>query len=283
MERTVYAGTTRATYNFGGPSSYSTTPFREKCRSSTKNIDKDFPLRGFLICETCGHRLTSCWSTSGTGRKYPYYLCHFHGCSEKGRSTARNKVEHQFEELLQRVQPGQRTIDLAKKMFRDAWEWRLKNAAEEAKRLRTKSKQIDRDIAALLDRIVRTQNVATVAPYEQRISELQTEKAICDEKATQTSTPVHSFDEMFELSLKFLANPYEIWKKGDFAMKRIVLRLIFAQPLEYSRKEGVRTAETTFPFKVLRFLSTTDLKMVHPTRFELVASAFGGQRSIQLS
>lgn len=39
------------------------------------NIEKDFPLRGFVECSHCGTRLTSCWSRSRTGTRYPYYLC----------------------------------------------------------------------------------------------------------------------------------------------------------------------------------------------------------------
>jgi DNA invertase Pin-like site-specific DNA recombinase len=51
-----------------------------------KDISVEFPLRGFVTCESCGHRLTSCWSTSRNGQKYPYYLCGFRGCAEKGKS-----------------------------------------------------------------------------------------------------------------------------------------------------------------------------------------------------
>ncbi len=39
-----------------------------------QGISSEFPLRGFLTCEHCGHKLTSCWSTGRSGTKYPYYL-----------------------------------------------------------------------------------------------------------------------------------------------------------------------------------------------------------------
>lgn len=79
---------------------------------------------------------------------------------------------------------------------------------------------------------------------------------------------MHSFEEMFELSMGFLASPYEIWEKGGFDLRRTVLRLVFAAPLEYSRKDGVRTPETTFPFKALRFLEDSNLKMVRAAGLE---------------
>lgn len=47
-------------------------------------------------------------------------------------------------------------------------------------------------------------------------------------------------------------------------MQQAVLRLSFAEPLRYSRNEGYRTAEITFPFKVLAEFSTPKCGMVEP-------------------
>ena len=52
-------------------------------------------------------------------------------------------------------------------------------------------------------------------------------------------------------------------------IKRSVLRMVFARPLGFSRKTGLRTPETTLPFKALRFLSTSDCKMVPIDGIEL--------------
>ncbi|MCI0655076.1 MAG: recombinase family protein [Methylococcaceae bacterium] len=45
-----------------------------------KNLNADFPLRGFVTCGHCGTPLTACWSQGRTGR-YPYYLCPTKGCT----------------------------------------------------------------------------------------------------------------------------------------------------------------------------------------------------------
>jgi site-specific DNA recombinase len=74
--------------------------------------------------------------------------------------------------------------------------------------------------------------------------------------------PERSFDEMFELAMNFLSSPYKIWEKANCTLKRVVLRLVFASPVEYDRKEGVRTLNTTLPFKALDYLKGSDLKMV---------------------
>ncbi|MDP2582290.1 recombinase family protein [Shimia thalassica] len=233
-----------------------------------KDIDKDFPLRGFLICEACGRRLTSAWSRSHTGKKYPYYLCQQRGCTRKGKSIARDKVEDQFDEILRTVIPDRTTFELADRMFRDAWDKRSGNAKEESKRLRTKSRQIERELSAFVERSVQTKNAAVIEAIDNKIAELQSEKVKIDEVAAKTACPTRTFDEMFELAMRFLSSPYDIWEKGDLASKRTVLRLVFSQPLALSLKEGIRTPETTFPFKVLQFLSGTDCKMVPPHGLE---------------
>ncbi len=55
-------------------------------------------------------------------------------------------------------------------------------------------------------------------------------------------------------------------------MQQTVLRLTFAEPLRYSRNEGYRTAEITFPFKVLAEFSTPKCGMVEPRGVEPLTS-----------
>jgi site-specific DNA recombinase len=233
-----------------------------------KDIDQDFPLRGLLVCEACGHRLTACWSQSRTGRKYPYYLCHYRGCAEKGKSTPKDKIEDAFDGMLKRIVPAQATFELAERMFRDAWNRRADQVKEEQKRLQTRTKQIEREVEELLRRAVRTTSDATADAYERRVTELQSERSKLQEEAANLSAPEGSFERMFELAMRFLANPYEIWKNGSIVVKRTVLRLVFASPLIFSRKYGLRTPETTFPFKVLHYLSGMDCKLVPPEGLE---------------
>ena len=227
-----------------------------------KDISKDFPLRGFLICEACGYRLTACWARSHTGQQYPYYLCQHRGCSEKGKSIKREKLETEFGTILKSLVPAQTMFELAEEMFRTAWDNRSSSVSAETKRLKTKARQIARDIDKLLKSLVQTENSRTASIYEARISELEQERALIEEEVARNGTPDHSFDEMFKLSMQFLANPYIIWEKGDLEVKKTVLRLVFSHPMTVSRKTGIQTGKTTYPFKALRFLEGSDLKVV---------------------
>jgi len=58
-----------------------------------QDVRENFPLRGFVCCSSCGNALTSGWSKSRTGKRYPYYLCQTRGCDLKGKSIRRDKIE----------------------------------------------------------------------------------------------------------------------------------------------------------------------------------------------
>jgi site-specific DNA recombinase len=109
---------------------------------------------------------------------------------------------------------------------------------------------------------------------------LRSETVVMQEKVTNRDLPEGNFDKMFELSMKFLASPWKIWENGSYELKRTVLRLAFAAPLSVSRETGLRTAETTLPFKALRFLSTSESQMVPQGRFELPTKTLEGSCSI---
>ncbi|RVT87177.1 recombinase family protein [Rhodobacteraceae bacterium CCMM004] len=217
-----------------------------------KDINADFPLRGFVMCTDCGKPLTACWSTSKTGKRHAYYWCKTRGCASHRKSIRRDDLHGAVEEELKALQPTQSFAKLVGVMFRDAWTARLDQAATNVERAKAQAQTIERQIAKLLDRIVDAGSDSVIAAYEKRIADLEQEKLVLDERASRRGKPVHAYEEMFELAVRFLSNPWDIWAKGDLNWRRTVLRLAFARPITYSRKTGVRTPDLALPFKALR-------------------------------
>lgn len=146
-----------------------------------KDINADFPLRGFILCNDCSKPLTACWSKSETGKKHPYYLCPTKGCASYRKSIRRDDLEGAFETLLRKLQPSKGLFDLVKAMFRDAWNMKLAQVKADAKTLEKQKGEIDKQIETLLERIIETENSTVVKAYETKIAKLERSKALIAE------------------------------------------------------------------------------------------------------
>ena len=236
-----------------------------------KDYDEDFPLRGFVLCDVCGRRMTAAWS-KGCRRHYPYYTCKTRGCAEKGKSIRRADVENGFHEVLKSMEPSSKLASVATSMISDAWALRLSEAEEAKKELARQMNAIEKQIEVLLERVVDASSSSVIKAYEKRITKLECEKLVLVERGKNWVPPEGKCEECIELALKFLSNPCKIYENGGHAERSLVAKLAFAKPVRYSRKEGYRTPEISFPFKVLKNISDGHGDMVLLERIELSTS-----------
>ncbi|GAA6176971.1 recombinase family protein [Sulfitobacter pacificus] len=211
--------------------------------ATRKDINEDFPLRGFVTCACCDQPMTACWSKSCTGKRYAYYWCQQRGCSMYRKSIARAKIEGAFEDTLQAMQPSENLLNIVTAMLKHVWQVRLDQQGSQKSTLQKQIKDVDKQISGMLDKIVDSKSAAVVSAFEQRIEKLETEKLLLIEKQSQKANPKRSFDEIFELTTKFLASPWYLYKNGSLTAKRMVLRLAFKAPMAYHRESGFRTPQ----------------------------------------
>ena len=105
-------------------------------------------------------------------------------------------------------------------------------------------------------------NPSVIQAYEARIEKLERQKIRLTEQAAQIVPQRGRLGDVIEHAMTFLSNRWILYEKGSLALKRTVLKLAFAEPLRYSHEGGYRTANTTFPFKVLADFSTQKCEMV---------------------
>jgi len=111
--------------------------------------------------------------------------------------------------------------------------------------------KIDRQFANMMDKIADAESNTAVTAYGRRIDRLEKDKLIKEEKLQNGTAPQRHFDEMFELALQFLSNPWKLWDSDRLEDKRTVLKLAFGERLAYCRYEGLRTPQLSEPFMFL--------------------------------
>lgn len=146
-----------------------------------KNINMDFPLRGFIACADCSNALCSCWS-KGKNKKYPYYLCQTKSCVSYGKSMPRDLVESEFETILKKLEPTTPLLKLTRAMFKNAWQHRFEQAALWREQIKTELRKTEKQIDNFLERIVESNSKAACSAYERKIGELENSKLLMAEK-----------------------------------------------------------------------------------------------------
>lgn len=226
-----------------------------------KNINEDFPLRGFVACADCNNALCSCWS-KGKNKKYPYYLCQTKSCPSYGKSIRKDEIERDFEALLKKLEPSTGLVKFAKAMLENAWQQRLEHTALWRKQIQVELLKVEKQIDNLLDRLVETTNKAACSAYERKIAELENSKLLTIEKLDNGLKPRDTIEHILEHALQFLANPWKIWRSGDYHAQQLVLRLAFSERLVYCRNKGPRTPKLSLPFKMLEDITHVRKEMV---------------------
>jgi site-specific DNA recombinase len=238
-----------------------------------KDLNKDFPLRGFIHCEVCGRPLTAYWARSGSGKRHPYYHCYFEKCSVYGKSIRRAIIEEQFSELLRNVTPSNEIFEIATILLKEAWDNKALEVKAEQKACKQQISALETRIENSIDQMVEMDSKNAVRAYQRKLESYELERAGLLEALAKMDEPVVDFDETLELALNFLRSPWKAWENGDYRAKIVVQRLTFIEPIVFDRKDGLRTPKVAFPFKVLGDFAAAGGEMVGPVGLEPTTKA----------
>ncbi|WP_425349021.1 hypothetical protein [Methyloligella halotolerans] len=211
--------------------------------------------------------MTAAWS-KGRNARYAYYFCHTKSCDQFRKSVRKEKIEGDFDELLDTLRPSEAIMTTLRLMVEQAWEQRIKGQAEGLAALKADRTLIERKLGQIMERLVEADSPALVSAYEDQIRKLQAQKVSLEEKLVRAETPEVHVHTGYRTALSFVANPRKLWDSEHLVERRMVPKLLFGDEMLYSRNEGYRTGGIAYPFRLLSQLSAGKYGLVGPGGLE---------------
>jgi hypothetical protein len=211
-----------------------------------KDTQRDFPLRGFVLCAGCRKPYTACWA-KGRSALYPYYVCQSRGCPCRYKSVRAERMHEEFEEMLGKLKPRENIMQIARIELMDQWQARRQSVEAVRQERQAKLDAIDQEIAARLDAIKLCQNATVIQAMEEKVSELEARRLRLGGPIEKPTRGDYDYQTAVDAVFDFLKDPLRMWKKGELGVQRLVLRLVFAEPLVYDRKTAFQTATFSPP------------------------------------
>jgi site-specific DNA recombinase len=230
-----------------------------------KDIRDDFPLRGFALCAECNKPYTSCWA-KGRNVRFPYYLCKCPNCPVRNKSIRADRMHAEFDELLGRLRPRENIMVIAKTELLAQWQAKSRDVESVRKERKQKLDAIEKEIAEYVEAVKRCHNAIVIQTIEEKIEELKAKRLRLGGRIKRPKNGDYDFQTAVDRVFEFLKDPLFMWKTGDLGQKRLVLRLVFTEPLTYDRGRGFQTAPLSLPMAISCVPELDEMEVVDQIR-----------------
>jgi hypothetical protein len=230
-----------------------------------KDLNKDFPLRGFVLCGCCRKPYTSCWA-KGRNAHFAYYLCKTRDCAMLNKAIRADRLHAELEGLLNKLKPRENIMKIAKIELVDQWNAKRNSVEAVRKARREKLDAIEKEVGECVNALKRSHNPTVVAAIESQVDELDARKVRLGGPIERPKEGDYDFRTAVNLVFDFLKDPLSMWKTGTLARKRLVLRLVFSEPLAYDRERGFQTATFSLPIALSCVTELDEMEVVDLVR-----------------
>ena len=193
-------------------------------------IDEMLPLRGHLICRSCGRILTGSASKGGSGIRYFYYHCH-PGCKERFKAQEANEIfEQVLKEMIVRDDVKKLYKEILDKVFHGEEQGRvihLKQINAELEKLSTRLISMEKKF---LDDLI---DASTYNSMKRRTQE-KTHELLAEKEGIENLKK--DIEEYLKLGISFLQGVDVFYANASVDMKKKIISLIFPEKLIFLRK-----------------------------------------------
>lgn len=191
----------------------------------------EFPLRGILNCNSCGHTMTASSSKGKSGKKFGYYHCNH--CKQQRASS--KQTHEAFGKLLDGVTIEPNTVLLYNEVFDD-----MQNGS--ADQNKTEAKNLQKQLDQINERLIKSQDLmldGKLDPdeYVAIKARVQEQRTDLTEKITALKADKKDFGLFAKSSLNLLANLREAFENASIRLKHKIACSIFPNLFSFDGKK----------------------------------------------
>lgn len=196
--------------------------------------------------------MTASWSVGRT-KKYPYYRGRNEkNCDSCKKSFNGHKMEKQFVSLLKKLQPSENATGLVEAIFLEEWNSRAAQLKAKINKAHRQLKELDEEQNRLISRVAGADKEKVARAYEKRVEEIDDERQKLLAATKKSNVEEEDFGTALQAVFSILKNPSKYWIEGDFQRKRLVLKLVFNEPITYSPENGFGTGNLSIPVRLFK-------------------------------
>ena len=217
----------------------------------------DFPLRGFVRCETCGRPLTGSWSKGRNG-----YYAYYH-CQRQCRSVNVSKaaLEGAFADELALLQPTPGYMRLVKDRILHVWEQRRAEAndptVEQQRRVSAIQQKMDK-----LDEAFLYSEAIDVTTYGRQRDKLREELTFAKIDHHADAVDELDVEGILAFAERILPRASDLWVQASLDYKQRLQQLFFPEGIAFDGNRFNRTAVTAPLFNHLAPSDSADERVV---------------------
>lgn len=223
----------------------------------------DFPLRGFVRCETCGRPLTGSWS-KGRNSHYAYYHCQ-RQCRAVNVSKA--VLEGAFADELALLQPTPGYMRLVTDRILYVWEQRRAETKDRTQEQEKRVKVIQQKLDRLDEAFLFAQSIDGKT-YERQRDRLREELTLAQIDHHADAVDELDVQGILAFAERILPRASDLWVQAPLDYKQRLQQLFFPEGIAYDGNRFNRTAVTAPLFKYLAPGEGVEESMVSPVGIE---------------
>ena len=243
-----------------------------------KDGDRYFPLRGHVLCSSCGKFMTAAFS-SGRNGKYGYYQCKNGSCDLYNKNFRHDALHIEYEDLLKQLQPRTDVLETAIKILKEEWG----SATEAARGIRQAALKrlriINEMTSKLIYELTHNDNAEVKNAINLEIAKLSKEKQIVEIQLSHEEVEEEDFSAILDKLQDVLANPAGLWKSGSLALKQAIQEFTFPGGIILEKSRKFRNREKALPYRFIEAFDPQKKGLVDLSGIEPLTSCMPCKRS----